>query len=415
MVSQADRSSFRSYLAFFGGQQASMLGSSVVQFVIVWWITVETKSALYLSFAMLAGFAPMIVLVPFAGVLVDTWNRKRLIAGVDFLQALATVALIVLFSMGTASIWFVLLMLVARSVCQAFHVPAAEAIVPIMVPQDKLGRLNALSYLLTGAMNLIGPVVAAVLLSFLSIEQVLWVDPATFLVALVPLLLIKIPSIRMGIKKPSFTKDMAEGLSFIRRKRGFMPLIFMATLLNFLFMPVSTLLPYFVKFDHLGGINELALVMAVSQGGMFAGGLLMMMLKEFKRKMLATVACIAFAYLGYALLAITPMGLFWFMALGAFIMDISVAPANITLRTIIQVVVPAEMQGRVHSVLMSLASAASPFGMILAGAIVGYTGTTNLFLACAATGMIVLLASWLFTDMKHAAEKDENISPATRP
>jgi DHA3 family macrolide efflux protein-like MFS transporter len=235
------------------------------------------------------------------------------------------------------------------------------------------------------------------------------------LVALVPLLLIKIPSIRMGIKKPSFTKDMAEGLSFIRRKRGFMPLIFMATLLNFLFMPVSTLLPYFVKFDHLGGINELALVMAVSQGGMFAGGLLMMMLKEFKRKMLATVACIAFAYLGYALLAITPMGLFWFMALGAFIMDISVAPANITLRTIIQVVVPAEMQGRVHSVLMSLASAASPFGMILAGAIVGYTGTTNLFLACAATGMIVLLASWLFTDMKHAAEKDENISPATRP
>ena len=94
------------------------------------------------------------------------------------------------------------------------------------------------------------------------------------------------------------------------------------------------------------------------------------------------------------------------MALGAFIMDISVAPANITLRTIIQVVVPAEMQGRVNSVLMSFASAASPFGMILAGAMVGYTGTTNLFLTCAATGAIVLLLSWLFTDFRHAEEKE---------
>ena len=411
MESPADRSSFRSYLAFFGGQQASMLGSSVVQFAIIWWITDKTGSAMYLSAAMLAGFAPMILLAPFAGVLADRWNRKRLIAVVDFLQALTTVTLIGLFTMGVGSIWFVLLILAARSLCQAFHVPAAEAIVPIMVPQDKLGRMNALSYLLTGVMNLIGPVLGAILLSFLSIEQALWIDPATFLVAIVPLLLIKIPAIRMGVKKPSFRKDMAEGLSFIRRKRGFVPLIFMATLLNFLFMPVATLLPYFVKFDHLGGVNELALVMAASQGGMFVGGLLMLMKREFSQKMLATVSCVAFTYVGYALLAVTPMGLFWFMAIGIFIMDFSVAPANITLRTIIQVVVPPEIQGRVNSVTMSLASAASPSGMILAGILVGYTGTTNLFLACAATGAIVLLLSWLFTDMRHAEERD--VTPPT--
>jgi len=407
MEPQADKSSFRSYLAFFGGQQASMLGSSVVQFVIIWWITVETGSALYLSGAMLTGFAPMIVLAPFAGVLVDRLSRKVLIAVVDFLQALTTVVLIALFSLGAASIWHVFVMLALRSVCQAFHVPAAEAIVPIMVPRDKLSRMNGLNYLLTGVMNLTGPIVGAVLLALMRIEQALWIDPATFLVALVPLLLIKIPSVRQMHEKPSFRRDLVEGLDFIRHKRGLVPLIFMATLLNFLFVPISTLLSYFVKFDHFGGVNELALVMAASQAGVFVGGILMILVKEFKRKMLATVACIAIAYLGYALLAVTPTGLFWFMAIGAFILDVTIAPANITLRTIIQVVVPAEMQGRVNSVLMSFASAASPFGMILAGTIVGYTGTTNLFLACAATGTIVLLLSWLFTDMRHAEEKDE--------
>ncbi len=406
MEPQADRSSFRSYLAFFGGQQASMLGSSVVQFVVIWWITVETGSALYLSAAMLAGFAPMIVLAPFAGVLVDRVSRKALIAVVDFLQALATVMLIALFSLGAISVWFVLLMLVLRSICQAFHVPAAEAIVPIMVPRDKLSRMNGLSYLLSGVMNLTGPIIGAVLLAFLRIEQALWIDPATFLVAIIPLLLIKIPSVRQMHEKPSFRRDLIEGLGFIRRKRGLVPLIFTATLLNFLFMPVSTLLSYFVKFDHFGGVNELALVMAAAQAGAFIGGILMILVKEFKKKMLATMACIMIAYVGYALLAVTPTGLFWFMALGAFIMDISVAPANITLRTIIQVVVPAGMQGRVNSVLMSFASAASPFGMILAGAIVGYTGTRNLFLACAAAGTIVLLLSWLSTDFRHAEEKE---------
>lgn len=388
-----------------------MLGSSVVQFVIIWWVTFSTGSALYLSAAMLAGFAPMIVLAPFAGVLVDRLSRKVLIAVVDFLQALTTVVLIMLFSIGVVSIWYVLVMLALRSVCQAFHVPAAEAIVPIMVPRDKLSRMNGLNYLLTGVMNLTGPIVGAVLLAFLKIEQALWIDPATFLVALVPLLLIKIPSVRQPHEKSSFRRDLVEGLSFVRHKRGLVPLVFMATLLNFLFVPISTLIPYFVKFDHFGGVNELALVMAVSQAGMFIGGVLMILVKEFKRKMLATVICIMTAYLGYALLAITPTGLFWFMALGAFILDVSIAPANITLRTILQVIVPAEMQGRVNSVLMSLASAASPFGIILAGAIVGYTGTTNLFLGCAATGTIVLLLSWLFTDMRHVEEKDETTPP----
>ncbi|MCK4439767.1 MFS transporter, partial [Candidatus Bathyarchaeota archaeon] len=283
----ADQATFRSYLFFWSGQLVSLLGSSIAQFVIIWWITLETGSALYLSLASLLGFAPMVILTPFAGVLVDRWNRKALIGIVDFSQALVTVVLIFLFWLGNVSIWQVLALLALRSVFQAFHIPAVSAIIPLMVPKPKLSRVNGLNYLFSGAVTLIGPVVAALLLVLWRIDQILWIDAGTFLVAVMPLLMIKIPSVRRKQDDSSFKTDFVEGLAFIKNARGFLPLLMLATVLNFLLTPLSTLLPYYIKFDHFGEAPDLALVMAFFQGGILAGGLLMSVIKGFKKKMVA--------------------------------------------------------------------------------------------------------------------------------
>lgn len=82
-------------------------------------------------------------------------------------------------------------------------------------------------------------------------------------------------------------------------------------------------------------------------------------------------------------------------------MGFAIAPANVLFRTILQTSVPANMLGRVNSVVSSLASMASPFGMAISGVVVGLTGTTNLFVGCAAVGAIVLLGAWFFTDLRH--------------
>ena len=404
LETQADHRSFRNYMSFFAGQQVSLLGSSVAQFVVIWWITIQTQSTWYLALAMIAGFAPMIALTPVAGVYVDRSSRKMVIGVVDFLQALSTVFLILLFWSGIASIWTILLLLAFRSACQAFHLPAVQAIIPLMVPRDKLSRLNGLSYLLNGVMTFIGPIVAAVLLTFLAIDQILWVDPATFIIALIPLLLMRIPSVKTEHEKSSFKKAFVEGLSFIRKTRGMVPVIAMATVLNFLIMPLATLLPYYIKYDHLGGAAELAIVMAASQAGMFIGGAVMLALKELKRKMVVILVTLLTSFVGYALVGLTPLGRFWFMAVGAFVLDFFVAPTNISFRTILQVAIPAEMQGRVNSVTMALATAASPLGMIVSGALASYTGTANLFLGCAVAGTVVLLFFWFFTDMRYVEE-----------
>jgi DHA3 family macrolide efflux protein-like MFS transporter len=407
METQPDPTKFRDYLLFFAGQQASLLGSSVAQFVIIWWITLETQSAAYLALAALAGLVPMVVLMPLAGVLVDKWNRKTVITLVDFLQAMTTVLLILLFWTGYASIWLVLLMIALRGVCQAFHSPAVGAIIPLMVPKDKLSRVNGLNYLLGGAATLVGPIVGAVLLAFAPIDLILWLDPATFLVALIPLLIIRIPPVREKQEKSSFRKDFLEGLGFIRNTRGFMTLTMLATALNFLLAPLSTLLPYYVKFDHLGDASALAFIMAFFQGGMLAGGLLMSIMKGFKKRLTASLLFVFIVFLGYGVVALTPIGLFWFMAIGAAVMGFAVAPANVLISTIFQIAVPLKMQGRVNSVLGSLSSAASPFGMLLSGAVVGFMGTANLFLICTATGLFTLMLSWLFTNVRQLDKTGE--------
>ena len=410
METQTNQSTFKSYLFFWSGQLVSLLGSSVVQFVLIWWITLETGSAFFLALASFLGLVPMVILGPLTGVFADRVNRKVLIFTADFLQAMATAVLIILFWFGITSIWVVLVLLTARGIFQAFHQPTTNAIIPSMVPADKLSRMNGLNYLFTGAVALIGPILAAVLLSFWVVYQVLWIDVATFAVAVIPLLIVRIPSVRSEqvVRNSSFNADFREGFSFIRATRGFLPLLILATMLNFLLTPVSTLLPYFVKFDHLGGVKDLALVMASFEGGILAGGLLMTMMRGFKRKMVATAVAIYVVFLGYAVVALTPMGLFWFMATGGVLMALCIPVANVSTQTIFQTVVPLKMQGRVNAVVMALASAATPAGMILSGVIVQFIQTSHFFLICTALGILILTLSWLFTDVKYVDKNEKN-------
>ncbi|MGD8565294.1 MAG: MFS transporter [Candidatus Bathyarchaeota archaeon] len=401
---------FKSFLFFWAGQLISLLGSSVAQFVIIWWITVETGSALYLSLAALVGFAPIVLLGPFTGVLVDRWSRRKLIGAVDFLQAITTTGLIFLFQFPHVSIWNVMALLALRGVFQAFHGPAVSAVMPLMVPEDKLSRLNGVNFLLTGIVNLVGPVIAALLLELWTISQILWVDAATFLVAVIPLFIIRIPSVVAKEKtvrnRSSFTAEFKEGLSFIKNGRGFLTFIMLATALNFLLTPTN-LLPYFVQFEHSGGVSDLALVAASFQGGMLAGGILMSVIAGFKKKMLAIMVSIYIIFAGYALVALTPQGQFWFMAIGGIIMAFCIPVANVSIQTITQTVVPKNMFGRVSSVTGALASAASPIGMIISGIIAEYIGTAILFLGCVVLGVLISTLSWFFTDFKYMEKMGE--------
>jgi DHA3 family macrolide efflux protein-like MFS transporter len=355
---------------------------------------------------------PIVAIGPIAGVFADRWNRKKLIFVADMMQALAIVVLIILFWTGHSGIWQMLGTLTFRAGFQAFHEPTVTAITPSMVPKDKLSRMNGLNYLFSGAVRLVGPVSAAVLLQFWQVQEILWIDVITFLVAMAPLIITKIPSIKASVVSSSFKDELKQGFSFVRNARGMLAIAILSTSLNFLVMPLSTLLPYFVKFDHFGGAGELAFVMAFLEGGILCGGLLMSVKKGFEKKILTTIVAVVIAFLGYALIALTPTRSFWFMALSSLVFAVSLPVANVLLQTIMQIIVPLDMQGRVNSVTMALSMAATPAGALVSGAIVEITTTSNLFLGCSVAGITLAVVSWFFTDIRHLETLSASAEPA---
>jgi DHA3 family macrolide efflux protein-like MFS transporter len=141
-------------------------------------------------------------------------------------------------------------------------------------------------------------------------------------------------------------------------------------------------------------------VSAFLQGGIVAGGLLMSVFSGFKNRMTVIALSLYVIFAGYVSVALTPTGLFWFMAVSVLVMAFCLPIANVLTQTIVQGVVPLKMQGRVGSVIGAIASAATPVGMIISGPIAAFAGTANLFLGCAALGTALLTVSWLFTDVR---------------
>lgn len=399
----ASQNTFKHYIYFWIGQLFSLLGSQVISFVIIFWITIETESAILLSIATVLTFLPIVVIGPIAGVFVDRWNRKIVIFIADFLQAITTFALVIIFFLNILNVWLVIFFTSLRSVFQAFHLPAANAIIPLMVPKDKLSRINGINYLFTGLISAIGPIIGASLLVFLTIDQTLWIDIITFLIAIIPLLLIKIPSIPKKTEKEekdSFIKDFRIGVNFIKSVPGLLALLTFGSLFNFFIMPYNTLITYYVIIYHLGKVTELAIVMASIQGSIFIGAVIVTIKKEWKRKIPIIVFGASFQYIGIIIASLAPLSNFLIISIGSFIFAFMFPVINTIIYTIMQTTIPPEKQGRVLSISMAIATVVSPIGMFISGPLAELLGIAFLFILSSILGIITIILTWLFSNIR---------------
>ncbi|MHA1563323.1 MAG: MFS transporter, partial [Promethearchaeota archaeon] len=136
-ISEIELQNYKGFKRLWFGQIISILGSEIVQFALIWWITIETESAFFLSLSMFLAFIPAIIIGPFAGVLVDKWDKKNLIVITDLLQAITTAMLILSFYLGFGNIWLIIGLNFLRAIFQSFHSPAFMTIVTLMVPREK--------------------------------------------------------------------------------------------------------------------------------------------------------------------------------------------------------------------------------------------------------------------------------------
>jgi len=140
----------RNYLPMGIGQIVSLVGSALVQFALVWYVTKQTGSATVLATATTAALVPNILLGPFVGALVDRWNRKLVMISADLVVALATVVLAMLFATGAIQIWHIVAILLTRSAAGVFQGPARIAATTLMVPKEHLSRLGGINQAVDG-------------------------------------------------------------------------------------------------------------------------------------------------------------------------------------------------------------------------------------------------------------------------
>jgi len=400
------KKSFRHYMFFWSGQLFSLLGSMVVFFVLTFWIADVYRDPVITSFGSFLYILMMTLCMPFAGVIADRINRKRLILIVDSSQAIVTFLLILLFQFGLVNIWILYVFISLRSIFQAFHVPTVNAIIPTMVPKDNLSRVNGINFLFTGVVQFFAPFIGATLLVFMSVYTIFWVDIITFFIALVPLLLISIPSVKEinhteeESKKSSFRKEFKLGLKTLKLIPGLIIMIILSMLLNFLIRPVDSLLALFIIDVHGGGAGAIAITQMCFTGGMIGGALLTSIKKNWNNKIRVIFISLVFALLGYMTFGIAPPGAFLIIGIGGAVLGFNLPIINSLYQTFIQTTVPADKLGRVTSIDHTLSSAISPVGSLLSGPMALILGIPALFFSCGLIGVICTIGFWSFTGIR---------------
>jgi DHA3 family macrolide efflux protein-like MFS transporter len=375
------------FFTIWGGQALSILGSQLVQFALIWYLTVKTGSATILATATLVAMLPNVLLGPFVGTLVDQWDRRKIMLLADTFISLATGLLAVLFALDIVTIWHIYVVMFIRSIAGSFHSNAMNASTSLLVPVENLTRIQGINQMLNGGLNIISAPLGALLLSLMSMQAILMIDVATALVAILPLIFIKIPQPSDRLKEQGLVKQkdtvwqgMKDGLKYVVSWPGLMIIGLMTILINFTIFPAFSLLPLMVKDIFGGNAIHLSWVQSAMGIGVFSGGALLGIWGGFKRKILTSLAGVLGLGIGIVFVALAPSNALHMVIIGALIAGTMISMIMGPFYAIIQSSVEPEMQARVFALMSSVGTAMVPLGLMIAGPISDRYGVQSWFL-----------------------------------
>ncbi|MFN8442192.1 MAG: MFS transporter [Caldilineaceae bacterium] len=359
------------FFTFWGAQAISIIGSSLTQFALVWWLTETTKSATILATSSLVALLPGILVGPIAGVLVDRWNRKRVINIADGVGALSAFALALLFWFDLIQIWHVYVIMFIRSIAGNFQFPAVQSSTSLMVPDDQLARVQGLNQMLQGISMIAAPPLGAWLISLLPFEGIMAIDVITGTFAIVLVLILHIPQPQVdrstSTSLASVWSDFRQGIQYIVSWNGLLSLMVISSLLNLMLTPAFSLLPILVTRNLNGGAEELAWLNMAFGIGIVVGGALLSVWGGFKRRINTSMVGLLGMSIGVLMVGFAPANGFWWTLIGIALIGLMNPIANGPFFAILQSVVAPEIQGRIFTVIGSASLLMSPIGLAIAG------------------------------------------------
>jgi DHA3 family macrolide efflux protein-like MFS transporter len=357
----------RRVAVFLTGQTITTFGSFLVQYAIMWHLTLETKSGVVLALAAIFGFLPQAIVSVFAGVWADRVNRKIMIIVSDSAIALATLGLAFLMLSGVDDLWLIFSVMAVRSVGAGVQMPAISALLPQIVPADGLMRVNSINSSIQSSLGLLAPVAAAAVYANMSIVAIFFIDFVTAVIGLSLLALVAVPSLARVTDgdKPSYSADLIDGIRYIFSNELVRWVMAVFGIVFLLIVAPSNLSPLMLVRTFGSDVWMLTILELSFGVGMAAGGVLMAIFATKINRIQAIIgSSILFGVLAVAMGLSTNVILFFSLF---FIIGVVVPAFSTSAMTLLQETVEPERQGRVFGFVGIVMSVAMPLGMAVLG------------------------------------------------
>ncbi len=379
---------------FLSSQSISLFGSMLVQYAIIWHVTLTTQSGAVLTISTISAFLPQIIISLFAGVWADRYPRKILIISADVLTATSTLILAVFFLLGYQELWLIFLISGIRSVGAGIQSPAVNALLPQIVPTDRLLKINGINGTIQPFIMIAAPVISGAMLSYSRLEAIFFVDVLTAILAVSLLLVLKVPPHKKAVseQKTGYLDDLKAGLAYIKQNQTIKTLFIFFAFVFFLVVPIAFLSPLLVTRSFGDEVWKLTANEVTFFAGSIIGGILMTVWGGFKNHLRTIgLSCILWSF------TLTGLGLSNVFAVYLAIMflgGVLMPMFNIPTTTLLQEIVDPDMQGRVFGVMQLIMSTVMPVGMLVFGPIADVVSIESLLVI---SGLLMALPGlWIF-------------------
>ena len=381
----------RNFQLFFAGQLVSLVGTWMQSVAQSWLVYRMTRSSALLGLVGFASQIPVFLLGPFGGALADRANRRRVLVVTQAASMALALALAALTLSGAVRVWHVFALATLLGVVNAADIPTRQAFVVQMVRREDLMNAIALNSSMFNGARIIGPAIAGILVARLGEGWCFFANGVSYVAVIAGLLAMRLATTAPARMTGSALAHMAEGIRFVAGASPVRALILLLGVVSFVGMPYAVLMPVFAEEVLHRGASGLGLLMGASGAGALIGSLSLAARRGIRG--LGTWIAAAGAGFGISAVLFALSRTFWLSALalvpvGLFLM-VQMASSN----TLIQVMVPDELRGRVMAVYSMMFMGMAPFGSLLAGALAGNVGAPA---TVAAGGLLSLAASLVF-------------------
>ena len=370
----------KNYQLFFTGQSISLIGTWMTRIATSWLVYRLTGSALLLGVVGFAGQIPSFLLAPLAGVLVDRWNRHRLLVATQVLALVQSVALAILTLTGMIRIWHVIALSVFQGLINAFDMPARQAFVVEMVDRrEDLANAIALNSSMVNAARLLGPSIGGVVIAAVGEGWCFMADAVSYLAVIGSLVAMTItPRMTRPTKDANILQQLREGWSYAARFAPIRDVLLLLALISLVGMPYTVLMPVFANEILHGGPSTLGWLMAASGVGALVGALLLAARKSVLG--LGKYIPLMAATFGAGLVAFSFTRVLWLALLWMIITGFGFMVQMAASNTVLQTIVDEDKRGRVMSFYTMAFMGTAPFGSLLAGWVAQKIGTPHTLL-----------------------------------